>query len=202
MPSQAGPPLKKVVASKRLYQRKVTETFSPSLSPVPFPFPSHLPNQERTAQAVRPRSPILLDPNPSSLDSPRDRKSIHLVSSTSIICIRFLPILLQPCRCLIPVLEGGAKTTMPESPSRQRFSGLRGARWRADLGVLPGSAAVPIDELRRAAADSRRRSGLGELRFLLQCFDSGEAFLARNALLCSDFFTLFCDVYFVKAIFT
>ncbi|KAL6603703.1 hypothetical protein ACP70R_044064 [Stipagrostis hirtigluma subsp. patula] len=47
--------------------------------------------------------------------------------------------------------------TMPESPARPSFSGLRGARWRADLGVLPGSANVPTDELRRAAADSRRR---------------------------------------------
>ncbi|GJN39025.1 hypothetical protein PR202_gb28118 [Eleusine coracana subsp. coracana] len=46
---------------------------------------------------------------------------------------------------------------MPGSPARPSFSGLRGARWRADLGVLPGSASVSIDELRRAAADSRRR---------------------------------------------
>ncbi|CAL5041552.1 unnamed protein product [Urochloa decumbens] len=47
--------------------------------------------------------------------------------------------------------------TMPGSPARPSFSALRGARWRADLGVLPYSAAVSIDELRRAAADSRRR---------------------------------------------
>ncbi|KAG2607750.1 hypothetical protein PVAP13_4NG270700 [Panicum virgatum] len=47
--------------------------------------------------------------------------------------------------------------TMPGSPARPSFSSLRGARWRADLGILPGSAAVSIDELRRAAADSRRR---------------------------------------------
>ncbi|XP_062178504.1 uncharacterized protein LOC133883251 isoform X2 [Phragmites australis] len=47
--------------------------------------------------------------------------------------------------------------TMPGSPARPSFSGLRGARWRAYLGVLPGSAAVSTDELRRAAADSRRR---------------------------------------------
>ncbi|XP_051198279.1 TBC domain-containing protein C1952.17c [Lolium perenne] len=46
---------------------------------------------------------------------------------------------------------------MPEPPAGQRFSGLRGARWRADLGVLPASADVPTNELRRAAADSRRR---------------------------------------------
>ncbi|KAF7098312.1 hypothetical protein CFC21_100062 [Triticum aestivum] len=46
---------------------------------------------------------------------------------------------------------------MPEPPAGQRFSGLRGARWRADLGVLPGSPDVPTTELRRAAADSRRR---------------------------------------------
>lgn len=57
--------------------------------------------------------------------------------------------------------------TMPGSPGRPIFSGLRGARWRADLGVLPGSASVSIDELRRAAADSRRRSGLEE--FLVSC---------------------------------
>ncbi|XP_004965648.1 TBC1 domain family member 5 homolog A [Setaria italica] len=47
--------------------------------------------------------------------------------------------------------------TMPGSPARPGFSALRGARWRADLGVLPDSPAVSIDELRRAAADSRRR---------------------------------------------
>nr|CAB3471075.1 unnamed protein product [Digitaria exilis] len=47
--------------------------------------------------------------------------------------------------------------TMPGSPSRPSFSALRGARWRADLGVLPCSTAVSTDELRRAAADSRRR---------------------------------------------
>ncbi|GJM97775.1 hypothetical protein PR202_ga14727 [Eleusine coracana subsp. coracana] len=46
---------------------------------------------------------------------------------------------------------------MPGLPARPSFSGLRGARWRADLGVLPGSASVSIDELRRTAADSRRR---------------------------------------------
>ncbi|XP_024311816.1 TBC1 domain family member 5 homolog B isoform X2 [Brachypodium distachyon] len=46
---------------------------------------------------------------------------------------------------------------MPEPPARPRFSGLRGARWRADLGVIPSSPAVPTNQLRRAAADSRRR---------------------------------------------
>ncbi|KAL5199777.1 hypothetical protein ABZP36_020980 [Zizania latifolia] len=46
---------------------------------------------------------------------------------------------------------------MPESPAMRRFPGLRGARWRADLGVLPGSASVSTEEFRRAAADSRRR---------------------------------------------
>ncbi|KAF0904165.1 hypothetical protein E2562_032545 [Oryza meyeriana var. granulata] len=44
---------------------------------------------------------------------------------------------------------------MPESP--RRFSALRGARWRADLGVLPGFDSVSTEEFRRAAADSRRR---------------------------------------------
>ncbi|KAJ1260243.1 hypothetical protein BS78_10G217000 [Paspalum vaginatum] len=47
--------------------------------------------------------------------------------------------------------------TMPGSPARASFSALRGARWRADLSILPGSAAVSTEELRRAAADSRRR---------------------------------------------
>uniref|UniRef100_A0A0D9WSW0 Rab-GAP TBC domain-containing protein n=1 Tax=Leersia perrieri TaxID=77586 RepID=A0A0D9WSW0_9ORYZ len=46
---------------------------------------------------------------------------------------------------------------MPESPARPRFSGLRGARWRADLDVLPEFASVSTEEFRRAAADSRRR---------------------------------------------
>uniref|UniRef100_A0ACD6A6W1 Uncharacterized protein n=1 Tax=Avena sativa TaxID=4498 RepID=A0ACD6A6W1_AVESA len=64
--------------------------------------------------------------------------------------------------CPIPVrpgagLEPSRAAAMPEPPEGQRFSGLRGARWRADLGVLPGSADVPTNELRRAAADSRRR---------------------------------------------
>ncbi|WVZ79065.1 hypothetical protein U9M48_026692 [Paspalum notatum var. saurae] len=47
--------------------------------------------------------------------------------------------------------------TMPGSPARASFSALRGARWRADLSILPASAAVSTEELRRAAADSRRR---------------------------------------------
>ncbi|BAF20191.1 uncharacterized protein [Oryza sativa Japonica Group] len=46
---------------------------------------------------------------------------------------------------------------MPECPARERFSALRGARWRADLGVLPDCASVSTEEFRRAAADSRRR---------------------------------------------
>uniref|UniRef100_A0A0E0E4T0 Rab-GAP TBC domain-containing protein n=1 Tax=Oryza meridionalis TaxID=40149 RepID=A0A0E0E4T0_9ORYZ len=46
---------------------------------------------------------------------------------------------------------------MPECPARERFSALRGARWRADLGVLPDFASVSTEEFRRAAADSRRR---------------------------------------------
>nr|CAD1832017.1 unnamed protein product [Ananas comosus var. bracteatus] len=39
---------------------------------------------------------------------------------------------------------------------RQRFGSLRGVRWRVDLGILPSSAAS-IEEIRRVAADSRRR---------------------------------------------
>lgn len=40
--------------------------------------------------------------------------------------------------------------------TRERFSNLRGVRWRIDLGILP-SAPASIEEFRRVAADSRRR---------------------------------------------
>lgn len=47
---------------------------------------------------------------------------------------------------------------MPEMEScSRRFGGLRGVRWRADLGILPSSPSAAIDELRRVTADSRRR---------------------------------------------
>ncbi|KAI4344457.1 hypothetical protein L6164_011682 [Bauhinia variegata] len=51
----------------------------------------------------------------------------------------------------------------PESVSQgpalenRRFGGLRGLLWRINLGVLPSSSSASIDDLRRAAADSRRR---------------------------------------------
>lgn len=58
---------------------------------LPFPIPSPKPRTDGS----RGQATLSHDPIPSSLVSPRDRKSIHLVCSTSIICIRFLPILLQ-----------------------------------------------------------------------------------------------------------
>jgi hypothetical protein len=42
---------------------------------------------------------------------------------------------------------------------RRRFANLRSVRWRIDLGILPASPGASVDELRRAAADSRRRWG-------------------------------------------
>jgi TBC1 domain family protein 5 len=46
---------------------------------------------------------------------------------------------------------------MAEEERRWRFSNLRSVRWRVDLGILPASPGASVDELRRAAADSRRR---------------------------------------------
>ncbi|RWW66263.1 hypothetical protein BHE74_00026381 [Ensete ventricosum] len=43
------------------------------------------------------------------------------------------------------------------STSPKRFPKLRGVRWRIDLGVLSSSLSASIDDLRRAAADARRR---------------------------------------------
>ncbi|KAG2580041.1 hypothetical protein PVAP13_6NG299200 [Panicum virgatum] len=40
---------------------------------------------------------------------------------------------------------------------RRRFANLRSVRWRVDLSILPASPEASVDELRRAAADSRRR---------------------------------------------
>jgi TBC1 domain family protein 5 len=40
---------------------------------------------------------------------------------------------------------------------RRRFANLRSVRWRVNLGILPASPEASVDELRRAAADSRRR---------------------------------------------
>ncbi|XP_058113579.1 uncharacterized protein LOC131256645 [Magnolia sinica] len=37
------------------------------------------------------------------------------------------------------------------------FSDLRGVRWRIDLGILPSASSSSIEDLRRVAADSRRK---------------------------------------------
>lgn len=39
----------------------------------------------------------------------------------------------------------------------RRFNGLRSVKWRMNLGILPSSSSSSIDDLRRVAADSRRR---------------------------------------------
>lgn len=50
------------------------------------------------------------------------------------------------------------ETAMSETAScPRRFGGLRGVKWRVDLGILPSSPAATIDDLRRVTADSRRR---------------------------------------------
>ncbi|KAL1568178.1 hypothetical protein AAHA92_03578 [Salvia divinorum] len=47
---------------------------------------------------------------------------------------------------------------MPETAScSRRFGGLRGVKWRVDLGILPSSPSATTDDLRRVTADSRRR---------------------------------------------
>ncbi|KAH6798962.1 hypothetical protein C2S51_035446 [Perilla frutescens var. frutescens] len=49
------------------------------------------------------------------------------------------------------------ETAMPETASCSRhFGGLRGVRWRVDLGILPSSPSATTDDLRRVTADSRR----------------------------------------------
>ncbi|TVU08433.1 hypothetical protein EJB05_41837, partial [Eragrostis curvula] len=133
-------------------RRGVTGTYPPSLafpgSSISSPFPPQFPRQETTL----PSPPSI--PIPSSHD--RGSASNNLVDSPFPSCVSFRSFC-YGAGCSAPVPEAGAKMTMPEPPARPSFSGLRGARWRADLGVLPGSAAVSTDELRRAAADSRRR---------------------------------------------
>ncbi|KZV46110.1 hypothetical protein F511_30687 [Dorcoceras hygrometricum] len=47
--------------------------------------------------------------------------------------------------------------TVSGSGGSRRFGGLRGVRWRVDLGILPSSPSSSIDDLRRVTADSRRR---------------------------------------------
>uniref|UniRef100_N1QST2 TBC1 domain family member 5-A-like protein n=2 Tax=Triticinae TaxID=1648030 RepID=N1QST2_AEGTA len=46
---------------------------------------------------------------------------------------------------------------MAEEERRRGVSSLRSVRWRVDLGILPASPEASVEELRRAAADSRRR---------------------------------------------
>ncbi|URE30042.1 RabGAP TBC domain-containing protein [Musa troglodytarum] len=55
-----------------------------------------------------------------------------------------------------PVPASDHASPIRESISESRFSSLRGVRWRIDLGILPKSPAS-IDDIRRVAADSRRR---------------------------------------------
>ncbi|XP_042474115.1 TBC1 domain family member 5-like [Zingiber officinale] len=50
-----------------------------------------------------------------------------------------------------------ASAWVAESKPQKRFSNLRSVRWRIDLRVLPSSSLATIDDLRRAAADARRR---------------------------------------------
>ncbi|XP_020080520.1 TBC1 domain family member 5 homolog A isoform X2 [Ananas comosus] len=52
-------------------------------------------------------------------------------------------------------------------PPLRRFSNLRSVRWRVDLGILPCSDSSSIDDLRRAAADSRRRYASLRRRLLI-----------------------------------
>ncbi|RRT41415.1 hypothetical protein GW17_00016940, partial [Ensete ventricosum] len=59
-------------------------------------------------------------------------------------------------RAMPPVPASDHASPVRESISGSRFSSLRGVRWRIDLGILPKSPAS-IDDLRRVAADSRRR---------------------------------------------
>ncbi|CAL9167980.1 unnamed protein product [Musa hybrid cultivar] len=55
-----------------------------------------------------------------------------------------------------PVPASDHASPIRESISGSRFTSLRGVRWRIDLGILPKSPAS-IDDIRRVAADSRRR---------------------------------------------
>lgn len=69
----------------------------------------------------------------------------------------------------IMIMPPAIEPTSPESSSSsssppptkveesRRFGDLRGVQWRIDLGVLPFSSTSTIDDLRRLAADSRRR---------------------------------------------
>ncbi|KAL2533424.1 Ypt/Rab-GAP domain of gyp1p superfamily protein [Abeliophyllum distichum] len=56
----------------------------------------------------------------------------------------------------VPIETAMAETTLC-SEGFSRFGDLRGVQWRIDLGVLPSSPSSSIDDLRRVAANSRRR---------------------------------------------
>ncbi|KDP27459.1 hypothetical protein JCGZ_19820 [Jatropha curcas] len=63
---------------------------------------------------------------------------------------------------------------MPESLStnsrdanRRRLINLRGVQWRIDLGILPSASSSMIDNLRKVAADSRRRYACLRRRLLV-----------------------------------
>ncbi|KAG6474131.1 hypothetical protein ZIOFF_068055 [Zingiber officinale] len=56
----------------------------------------------------------------------------------------------------VSALDQTPSSSAQESSTVVRFLSLRGVRWRIDLGVLPSSSSSIVD-LRRVAADSRRR---------------------------------------------
>ncbi|KAL2554130.1 Ypt/Rab-GAP domain of gyp1p superfamily protein [Forsythia ovata] len=56
----------------------------------------------------------------------------------------------------VPIETAMAETTSC-SEGFSRFGDLRGVQWRIDLGVLPSFPSSSIDDLRRVAANSRRR---------------------------------------------
>jgi TBC1 domain family protein 5 len=61
---------------------------------------------------------------------------------------------------LVPSLISGTISQEPV-PESWLFEDLRGLQWRINLGVLPPcSSLTSIDDLRRATANSRRRSVL------------------------------------------
>lgn len=62
---------------------------------------------------------------------------------------------MSPAAIERPMLESAC--SISSDGSRRRFGNLRGVQWRIDLGILPSSSSSTIDELRRVAADSRRR---------------------------------------------
>ncbi|MQL89137.1 hypothetical protein Taro_021703 [Colocasia esculenta] len=66
----------------------------------------------------------------------------------------------QPSSCSSPAAGACA------APS-SRFSNLRSVRWRMDLGILPSSSDASVEDIRRVAADSRRRYASLRRRLLI-----------------------------------